>query len=142
MKKLVTICIILILAGAIGYLVFGQLEKSAVYFVTNSELLAKGEAAINQPVRLGGMVKKGSILWEGNKTKVSFILTDGKKEIMIHSQKTPPQMFQENMGVVLEGQLLNDSTFEASNVMVKHSNEYHPPKAGEKPAIIYKELVQ
>ena len=40
----------------------------------------------------------------------------------------PPQMFREGIGVVVEGQLAADGTFESDRVMVKHGNEY---EAGE-----------
>ncbi|OGQ05826.1 MAG: hypothetical protein A2W61_06850 [Deltaproteobacteria bacterium RIFCSPLOWO2_01_44_7] len=130
-----------IIVGGLSYLIFGKLEKNIVYFVTPTELLAKGDLAYDKPVRLGGTVKKGSIQWDAERVSLKFLLSDGSKEISIVSYETPPQMFQEGMGVVVEGKLLKTSSFQADRLMVKHSNEYHPPKEGEKPAIIYKELV-
>ncbi len=141
-KKLGLIIGIVIIGAALGYLAFGKLEKNIVYFVTPAELLAKGDAAFNKPVRLGGMVKKGSIEWNAQKTVLKFQMKDGMKEIPIISHETPPQMFQEEMGVVVEGKLASSGIFQADRLMVKHSNEYHPPKEGEKPHLIYKELVQ
>lgn len=131
-----------VVLGGLGFLIFGRLEKNLVYFLTPSELLAKGQAAVEQPVRLGGEVKKDSIVWDSRHISVQFLLTDGQKEIPVSSQTTPPQMFQEEMGVVVEGKLLTDGRFEADRLMVKHSNEYHPPKEGEKPQVIYKELLE
>jgi cytochrome c-type biogenesis protein CcmE len=40
-------------------------------------------------------------------------------------------MFRENMGVVVEGKLTRAGIFEASSLMVKHSNEYSAPAEGE-----------
>ncbi|MDZ4224412.1 MAG: cytochrome c maturation protein CcmE [bacterium] len=140
-KKLVLILGIVIIAGALGYLAFGKLENNIVYFVTPSELLAKGEVAFGKPVRLGGMVKKGTIEWDAQNTLLQFQMNDGTKEIAIISHETPPQMFQDEMGVVVEGKLSPDGTFQADRLMVRHSDEYRPPKEGEKPAVIYKDLV-
>lgn len=56
--------------------------------------------------------------------------------------KTPPQMFQEGIGAVVEGALNPDGTFEANRLMVKHGNEYRPPKEGEMPQQIYQQLRQ
>ncbi|MDP2600196.1 MAG: cytochrome c maturation protein CcmE [Deltaproteobacteria bacterium] len=140
-KKLVLILGIVIIAGALGYLAFGKLENNIVYFVTPSELLAKGEVAFGKPVRLGGMVKKGTIEWDAQNTLLQFQMNDGTKEIAIISHETPPQMFQDEMGVVVEGKLSPDGIFRADRLMVRHSNEYRPPKEGEKPAVIYKDLV-
>ena len=131
-----------VILGGVGYLLFGKLEKNIVYFVTPTELLAKGDVAFNKPARLGGMVKKGTIEWDAKAVSLKFILTDGSKEILVSGRETPPQMFQEGMGVVVEGRLLKEGLFQSDRLMVKHSNEYHPPKEGEKPAIIYKELVR
>lgn len=133
---------LLLIAAGLVYLAFGKLEKNLVYFVTPSELIAKGPPAFNQPIRLGGTVKKGSIQWDSQKVSLEFLLTDGLREILVVSRETPPQMFQEEMGVVVEGRWVAGKQFQSERLMVKHSNEYHPPKAGEKPHILYKDLVQ
>jgi len=133
---------ILVILGGIAFLTFGKLEKNLVYFVTPTEILKKGASALNQSVRLGGMVRKGTIQWDPEKVYLEFILTDNQKEVRVVSHETPPQMFQEEMGVVVEGKMLVQGYFEAERLMVKHSNEYHPPKEGEKPHLIYKDITQ
>jgi cytochrome c-type biogenesis protein CcmE len=55
---------------------------------------------------------------------------------------TPPQMFRDAMGVVVEGKYGSDSLFVATNLMIKHSNEYRAPKAGERPQAAYKSLIK
>ena len=140
-KKVVGFIIaLLIIVTGIGILLFGKLETNIVYFVTPGELLAKGPAAINQPVRLGGGVKTGSVEWDPKAVILKFLLKDGKGEIPVISYQTPPQMFQEEMGIVVEGKLSPEGVFRSDRLMVKHANEYHPPKEGEKPAILYKDL--
>ncbi|MBI2345836.1 MAG: cytochrome c maturation protein CcmE [Deltaproteobacteria bacterium] len=141
-KWIGVIVAIAVILGGLSYLLFGQLESNLVYFVTPGELLAKGALAYERPVRLGGMVKKGTIQRENGTAGVEFVLSDGTQEIAVTSQVAPPQMFQEEMGVVVEGRLSSNQRFTADRIMVKHSNEYHPPKEGEKPAIIYKELLK
>ncbi|MBI4124489.1 MAG: cytochrome c maturation protein CcmE [Deltaproteobacteria bacterium] len=142
MNRIGLIVSIAVVLGALGFLIFGQLEKNLVYFLTPSELLAKGEAAVDQPLRLGGEVKKDSVVWDAGRRAVHFLLTDGQKDVFVSSETTPPQMFQEEMGVVVEGKLLDDGHFEADRLMVKHSNEYHPPKEGEKPSFLYQDLIK
>ena len=51
-------------------------------------------------------------------------------------------MFRDGIGVVVEGRYERDGIFQATNLLVKHSNEYHPPKAGEKPQEMYKTLIK
>ncbi len=142
MRKIFLIVAALIILGGLGFLFFGKLEETLVYFLTPSELLAKEETAFERPVRLGGMVKKGSIDWDPIAIRLKFLLTDGSKEVAVESRQTPPQMFQEEMGIVVEGKLSQERIFLADRLMVKHSNEYHPPKEGEKPHVIYKDLIK
>jgi cytochrome c-type biogenesis protein CcmE len=58
----------------------------------------------------------------------------------VRSTGAPPQMFRDGMGVVVEGRYGADSVFRSSSLMVKHSNEYRAPKAGERPQEMYRTL--
>ncbi len=132
--------IVVILSG-FGYLVYGGIGKNLVYFLTPTELLAKGPSAVDSPVRLGGMVKPGSVKWDPNALDLRFELTDGQSQILVHSTGAPPTMFRDTMGVVVEGKLSKSGIFESDNLMVKHSNQYRPPAPGQKPEEMYKTLI-
>ena len=54
---------------------------------------------------------------------LSNIITDGNKDIEIIFDGFVPELFQENMGVILDGVFDND-TFLADDMLVKHDNEY------------------
>ena len=114
--------------GGLAYLLFGGLQSNIVYFLTPAELLAKGTQGVNASVRLGGQVKPGTVKWNAKDIDLTFTMTDGKKEVEVHSKKAPPQMFRDGQGCVVEGKLGTSGVFEASTLMVKHSNEYEPPK--------------
>lgn len=126
------------IAVGLAYVLWGGLEQNLVYFVTPSELLAKGNQAIGNPVRLGGVVEKGTVRFDSG--LLTFRLTDDHRSVSVMTTKTPPQMFQEDLGVVVEGSLRDDGKFNADRLMVKHGNEYRPPKEGEIPQEIYKSL--
>lgn len=133
---------LLIVLGGFGYLVYGGIDDNLVYFLTPTELMAKGESAADKPVRLGGMVVPGSVRWDADKIDLRFTLADNEGTIEVHSQKAPPQMFREGQGVVVEGRLGKDGVFQSTNLMVKHSNEYKHPEGGEKPEDAYKTLIK
>jgi cytochrome c-type biogenesis protein CcmE len=137
-RKIFTIAAAVLIALGIAYVLWGGLEENLVYFVTPSELLAKGEGAVGNPVRLGGVVAPGSIRYEAN--VLSFLIKDDARSVPVVTTKTPPQMFREEMGVVVEGALRDDGKFNAERLMVKHGNEYRPPEEGEMPREIYREL--
>lgn len=132
----------LLVLGAFGYLLYGGIGNNLVYFLTPAELLAKGQSAIDAPVRLGGQVVPGSVTWNAQSLDLRFRVTDGIKTVAVHSTGAPPQMFRPGIGVLVEGKYEMNGTFEATNLMVKHSNEYHPPAAGHKPEEVYKTLIR
>lgn len=116
------------IVGGLAYLLLGGLSSNIVYFLTPGELIAKGASAVDASVRLGGQVKPGTVQWNAAKIDLRFIMTDGKQEVAVHSTKAPPQMFRDGQGVVVEGRLGKEGVFEATSLMVKHSNEYKPPQ--------------
>ena len=131
-----------IILGTFGFLLWGGLDKNVVFFLTPQELLAKGTRGYDVPVRLGGQVVPGSVHWDAQSLDLRFQITDGNGKVGVHSRGAPPQMFRDGMGVVVEGRFHQDGVFESSNLMVKHSNEYHPPKPGERPQEMYKSLIR
>lgn len=133
---------LLVVLGGFGYLIYGGLDDNLVYFLTPSELMAKGDSAHGKPVRLGGMVVPGTVKWDAKNIDLRFTLSDNKGKIEVHSQKAPPQMFREGQGVVVEGRLANNGVFESTSLMVKHSNEYKAPHDAEKPEDAYKTLIK
>ena len=93
-------------------------------------------------MRLGGQVKPGSMTWDAGRLDLRFVVTDGSKDIPVESKGAPPQMFRDGMGVVVEGRVAQTGVFHATNLMVKHSNEYRAPKPGEEAHEKYKTLIQ
>lgn len=132
----------LIVAGGFGYLVWGGLDRNVVYFLTPQELLERGNAAYDVPVRLGGQVLPGSVMWDARRLELRFTVADGDVRIPVHSRGAPPQMFRDGIGVVVEGRYTKDGIFESTNLMVKHSNEYRAPAPGEHPRDLYKTLLK
>ena len=123
-----------IIAAVIGYLAFSEVGKALVYYLTPTELLAKGNAAYGETVRLGGLVKPGTK--HGPDTNLSFILTDGTNEIQVHTSVAPPALLKEGVGAVVEGRLGPNRIFEATSVVVKHDENYVAPTNGAVPSHI------
>jgi cytochrome c-type biogenesis protein CcmE len=141
-KRTVIIAGALVFVVAFGYLLFGGIGNNLVYFLTPSELLAKGTAVYDTPIRLGGQVVPGSVKWDAANVDLRFMMQDGKAQVAVHSHGAPPQMFRDGIGVVVEGRYSASGTFDATNLLVKHSNEYKPPKAGQQPEEMYKSLMK
>ena len=127
---------ILILVGVVlavvAYLAFSSVGNALVYYLTPSELLDRGDAAVGDTIRLGGQVLPGSVA--GPATNLTFVLTDGDAEITVHSTVAPTRSFREGTGAVVEGTLGTDGVFEASQVIVKHDENYQAPEPGTQPS--------
>ena len=120
-----------VVVAVIAYLAFSSVGNALVYYLTPTELLARGPAEIGKTERLGGLVKAGSI--SGDAPDLTFILTDGTTEVSVHATTAPTRSFREGIGAVVEGELQADGTFEASQVIVKHDENYVAPSEGALP---------
>lgn len=131
---------ILVLVGlvvlVIGWLAFGSVGNALVYYQEPAELLARGDAAIGETVRLGGLVKVGSVEREepGEPYQLRFVLTDGEAEIPVLATNAPTASFREGSGAVVEGALGDDGIFVATQVIVKHDENYEAPPPGSRPS--------
>lgn len=127
---------VLVLVGVVlvvvAYLAFSSVGNALVYYLTPTELLARGEAAVGDTVRLGGLVAVGSV--SGPATDLTFVLTDTDAEITVHSTVAPTRSFREGTGAVVEGTLGADGVFEATQVIVKHDENYQAPEPGTQPS--------
>jgi cytochrome c-type biogenesis protein CcmE len=121
----------LVIILSLGYLVFGGLRETMVYFVTPTELRAQGTQGMGKPVRLAGRVVPGSLRMVPETLHLHFTVADADTTMAVHHQGIPPDLFAEGRGVVLEGRLLRDGTFQADTIFAKHSEEYRPPAAEE-----------
>ncbi|HEY8209791.1 MAG TPA: cytochrome c maturation protein CcmE [Myxococcaceae bacterium] len=125
--------------GALAYVALGGLSENLVYYYTPGEVRAKGAAAASGVVRLGGIVKPGTIVWDEAHTHLTFEVADNHKEgapsVKVSANEIPPQMFRDGIGVLVEGTYTPPDAFTSNRLIVKHSNEYKPPKDGEKPSM-------
>jgi cytochrome c-type biogenesis protein CcmE len=126
---------LLVAGSALAFIAFGDLGKNLVYYWTPSEMLAAGSKAYGATIRLGGVVQKGTIAWDAGHTELTFRVandvTPTAPSVLVKVHETPPQMFREGIGVVVEGTFDKAQVFTSNRLMVNHSNEYRPPKPGE-----------
>jgi cytochrome c-type biogenesis protein CcmE len=96
-----------------------SLNSSLVYFNTPTEL-AETEAGDSR-LRLGGQVVPGSVT--DSTTGVTFAVTDGREAVTVIYVGAPQQLFQEGIGVVVEG-TWDGSEFHSDTMLVKHDENY------------------
>tara|TARA_Y100000813_G_C24067721_1_gene307168 strand:+ start:72 stop:512 length:441 start_codon:yes stop_codon:yes gene_type:complete len=114
-------------------ILFYNLRNNLVFFFSPSEILEKKISSLEN-IRLGGMVKKGSIkkketeIGEKKVQETIFTITDFEKEIAVYYIGILPDLFSEGQGVVVEGNLINENKFNARIVLAKHDENYMPPE--------------
>ena len=118
----------MLLLTVVGMAYFAM-QNNSVYFYTPSEAVEKSSYLSKQQIKLGGMVKANSVHWNADNLKLNFVVTDLKGvEIVVQHRGAPPDMFKENSGVVMDGQIDSvGKSFIAYKLMVKHSEEYKIP---------------
>ena len=128
--KLRILFLFLLLASLIlvVYLILKSLEENVVYFISPSEIKKLTEINSDK-IRIGGMVKKKSIIIKSN--KINFIITDFKSEINVSYSGSVPNLFAEGKGVVAEGYLKDKNYFNAVKILAKHDENYMPPEIKE-----------
>jgi cytochrome c-type biogenesis protein CcmE len=113
-------------AIAFSVIAASGISENLVYYWTPSDVRANGQKAYGATIRLGGMVERGSIRNLGG-SAVEFIVHDGANRVPVKTRTVPPQMFRENIGVVVEGTMVPGGHFQSERLMVSHSNEYKAP---------------
>jgi cytochrome c-type biogenesis protein CcmE len=104
-------------------LVLIALRDQIVFFYSPSDVIAR-EIAPGQAIRLGGLVKDGSWVRDGQNN--SFVVTDGATEIAANYAGILPDLFREGQGVVAEGSIGPQGQFVATSVLAKHDENYIP----------------
>ncbi len=105
-------------------------QKNLLFFFTPTQVLA-GEAPANSPVRLGGLVVKGSVIRDKTSLDVHFTLTDTASSVDVVYNGILPDLFREGQGIIAQGRLRNDHIFEATEVLAKHDENYMPPEVAD-----------
>ncbi len=139
-KRLYLVVALAVGLGALGFLSFGNIGESLVYFWNPTELHAAGDRSIGATIRLGGIVKTDTLDWRVDTQDLYFTVTDNDNDVSVHATGAPPQMMREGIGVVVEGTMTESGTFETDRLMVKHSNEYKVPQDGVDAKELYDSL--
>ncbi len=117
-------------AIAFAFIAMSGINQNLVYYWTPTDLHAAGNKAYGATIRLGGMVAPGSIRHAAGTSGLEFDVKDLTGVVHVKSSGVPPQMFRENIGVVVEGTMVRGGWFQSNRLMVSHNNEYRAPAKG------------
>ena len=109
----------------LGVIVFGNLSKSLEYFVTPTEYKAGAAQYSGRLIRLGGLVRNAH--YDRKTLKLGFTVTDYGASYPVNYVGAVSDLFKENQGVVVRGIFDKAGVFQATELLVKHSEEYRVP---------------
>ncbi len=127
--RIVLALILLVASIVVVFIVLKSLEENVVYFFSPTELYNKEDIPLDKKIRVGGLVKDGSII--KNQTSINFIVTDLNNEIIVSYKGSLPNLFSEGKGVVAEGKLKDKKYFIADKILAKHDENYMPPEVSK-----------
>ena len=128
-KRIFFLIFIFLLSTIAVFYIIKSLNKNILYFSSPTEIKQKEDIQFGKAMRVGGMVKKDSIIVK--KSSIQFIVTDFENEILISYSGTVPNLFVEEKGVVAEGRLRDKNFFIADRILDKHDENYMPPEIKE-----------
>tara|TARA_B100000427_G_scaffold145507_1_gene121022 strand:+ start:268 stop:696 length:429 start_codon:yes stop_codon:yes gene_type:complete len=126
-QRLITFLVIFFAISTAILLVVRGLSSNLNLFYTPTELKNSSEIkGIN--IRAGGMVLKDSVVKSKTSLEVQFQITDYENNLLVKYRGVLPDLFSEDAGVVVQGNLAKDGSFQATEVLAKHDENYMPPE--------------
>ena len=124
-RRLWTVIVFVIgLSVATGF-IFYAFKQNLNVFLTPHQLADK-QIHPGEFIRLGGLVKPGSVERDSQGLGTKFIITDNKQELKVRYAGVLPDLFREGKGVIAEGRLGPENIFIATQVLAKHDENYLP----------------
>ena len=114
---------ILIIALTVGYLVYGGVKDTMVYYLTVQELKAQVPTVYDTRVRVSGTVVPGTII-KGNDGSLEFQITDGTDNVDVYYEGIIPDIFADDVEAVVEGVYAKNDVFKADTLLAKCPTKY------------------
>jgi len=135
-QRLAIISVIFVgIAGVVGLVLFALSQNIDLFYTPHEIIQGKDDSGIKpqigQRIRVGGMVKIGSVKRNEKDLKVSFVIYDLQDEITVQYEGLLPDLFREGQGIVANGALMSPRLVIASEVLAKHDEEYTSPEIAE-----------
>ena len=117
--------------GAVLLAMWG-LRDNAAFFYAPADVAREG-IPLDRNIRIGGMVKGGSIKRSPDGVTIDFVVGDETPAtIPVRFKGIAPDLFKENSGVVAEGRFQPGGLFVADEILAKHDENYMPPQLDRK----------
>jgi len=128
-QRLIAVLAIVIGVGIASALTFIALGENMNHFYMPADI-DQGKAEVGQKLRVGGLVKEGSVRRSDESLAVSFVLvgdlTMAGPEVTVKYEGILPDLFREGQGIIAIGELDESGQVFADEVLAKHDETYMP----------------
>ncbi|HEX2245512.1 MAG TPA: cytochrome c maturation protein CcmE [Gammaproteobacteria bacterium] len=126
-RRMMAVMVVLVGISAAAALALTAFRKNLLFFYSPTQIVT-GEAPQDSPIRLGGLVVEGGVVRKPQSLEVRFDLTDLAHTVTVVYTGILPDLFREGQGIIAHGRMRPDHTFEATEVLAKHDENYMPPE--------------
>lgn len=123
-KRRVQVILLAAVALLVSTATIGYALRGGINFFRSPTQVAEHMPPSNEVFRIGGLVKKGTLIRGDGKT-IKFMVTDGSHAVPVRFTGVLPDLFAEGAGMVALGHMQN-GTFVASQILAKHDANYMP----------------
>jgi cytochrome c-type biogenesis protein CcmE len=127
-QRLVLLGLALVAVAAAVLLAMSAMRDQASFFYAPADVVRQG-LPLDRSVRIGGMVKTGSLHRHPDGVTIDFLVGDETPAtIAVTYRGITPELFREGSGVIAEGRFQPNGAFVASEILAKHDENYMPPE--------------
>ncbi len=122
----------------LGYQMVQATTSTGAYYMTVSELFEQSSQIYGERVRVNGNVVEGTDDWNARELTLKFTIADETGDhlpIVFYGPR--PDNFQRAASAIVEGELLEDGTFQANTLLLKCPSRYE-----EEPEEVFVEAVR
>lgn len=128
-KRRIQLIVVAFVALAVSTALIGYGMRDGINFFRSPSEVAEAPPAPDETFRLGGLVEEGSLVRGAGET-ITFSVTDGGASVPVRFTGVLPDLFAEGQGMIGTGRLV-DGTFEASEILAKHDEDYMPREVAD-----------
>ena len=132
--------LVILIVGTLVWIATSSMSANQTYYKTIAELGQMGSRSMEQKVRVGGDIQKGSIQHDGQIVDFTLIQADPNKPEqaplylkVAYSGRDPlPDTFRDGAQALADGRMGSDGVFHASKIQAKCASKY-ATKPGQAP---------
>ena len=115
---------VLIIMGAVGFLIFFGMQQGVGQILTIEEALQKKYDINISFIQMEGQINYDTVIYEPNKPLITFDITDEKNNITVIFKDVKPDNFDSGYPIIVEGRFLENDRFLADKLLVKCPSKY------------------